>query len=395
MRDHGPAMKTFVPILLLAASSVAVLIQAKEAAPAKTPPPSVAAPSPANPAEKRIIEVCFVLDTTGSMAGLIEGAKQKIWSIATAIVSAKPKPEVRMGIVGYRDRGDAYVTKKVDLTSDMDTFYARLQEFQAAGGGDTPESVSEALHEAVTKLSWTPDASVFRVMYLVGDAPPQHYQDGKDWQKVCKKAGNKDIVINTVQCGNIAGTAEVWKAIASNGNGVFAQIPQDGNMVSISAPQDAELQTLNAEVGATLIPCGPAAKRREVEMKQGASMSLSGASNASRLSYNSLTGVTVQGGGELLDQLAQGTTTLEKVKRDELPESLQGMTADELKTHVEKQAARRKEIQARIAQLTQERAAWLRAETQKLAAAGKSDSFDDQVTLTIRDQAARKGFKFD
>ena len=33
---------------------------------------------------KPTVEVAFVLDTTGSMGGLIEGAKRKIWSIATA-----------------------------------------------------------------------------------------------------------------------------------------------------------------------------------------------------------------------------------------------------------------------------------------------------------------------
>ena len=33
---------------------------------------------------KPVVEVAFVLDTTGSMGGLIEGAKRKIWSIATA-----------------------------------------------------------------------------------------------------------------------------------------------------------------------------------------------------------------------------------------------------------------------------------------------------------------------
>src|SRR5438552_5102923 len=55
------------------------------------------------------IEVCFVLDTTGSMGGLIEGAKQKIWSIANEMISAKPAPELKLGLIGYRDRGDEYV----------------------------------------------------------------------------------------------------------------------------------------------------------------------------------------------------------------------------------------------------------------------------------------------
>ena len=68
-----------------------------------------AAPGPA-PARPRI-EVCFVLDTTGSMRRLIEGAKQKIWSIANEMISAKPTPELRLGLIAYRDRGDEYVTR--------------------------------------------------------------------------------------------------------------------------------------------------------------------------------------------------------------------------------------------------------------------------------------------
>src|SRR4029450_13716652 len=66
--------------------------------------------------KKPNVEVVFCLDTTGSMSGLIEGAKQKIWSISNQIISAKPTPSVRMALVGYRDRGDDYVTKHTALT---------------------------------------------------------------------------------------------------------------------------------------------------------------------------------------------------------------------------------------------------------------------------------------
>lgn len=66
------------------------------------------------------IEVVFCLDTTGSMSGLIEGAKQKIWSIANRIAQGKPTPEIAIGLVGYRDRGDEYVTRQFDLSDDLD-----------------------------------------------------------------------------------------------------------------------------------------------------------------------------------------------------------------------------------------------------------------------------------
>lgn len=70
-------------------------------------------------AAKPTVEVAFVLDTTGSMSGLIEGAKRKIWSIATSIVDANPDATIRMGLVAYRDIGDDYVTKTTDLTTDI------------------------------------------------------------------------------------------------------------------------------------------------------------------------------------------------------------------------------------------------------------------------------------
>src|ERR1043166_2009724 len=95
------------------------------------------------------IEVCFVLDTAGSMGGLIEGAKQKIWSIANEMISAKPTPELKLSLVGYRDRGDEYVVKSFSLTDDIDEFDGHLRDFRAGGGGDPPESVKEARAKAI------------------------------------------------------------------------------------------------------------------------------------------------------------------------------------------------------------------------------------------------------
>jgi hypothetical protein len=93
---------------------------------------------------KPIVEVGFVLDTTGSMGPLIEGAKltgsmgpliegakRKIWSTATSIVDTNPDAEIRMGLVAYRDIGDEYVTKVFPLTTDIQDLYANLLELRA------------------------------------------------------------------------------------------------------------------------------------------------------------------------------------------------------------------------------------------------------------------------
>lgn len=351
-------------------------------------------PKPDKPKQPRV-EITFVLDTTGSMGGLLEGAKQKIWSIANDIISAKPKPLVRFGLVAYRDREDAYVTKRATLTDDLDSIYAELQKFKAQGGGDTPESVSEALHEAVTKMPWSEEADVLKVIYLVGDAPPQEYQDGKDWKKVCKKAQASGILINTIQCGNIAGTAEVWKAIASRAAGAYALIPQDGNMVAIAAPQDEELGKLNAEIGKTLIPWGSARLRDEVVSKQKAAEQASPAANSSRLSFNSKSDKTVQGTGELIDALKEGSLKLDRVKAEELPKELRHLNPQELKDHVAKQQVQRTKLQSRITLLIKERDVFLQAERSKTIASGKTDSFDEQVAQSLRTQAASKGITWE
>ena len=88
------------------------------------------------PQQSHRIEVVFILDTTSSMSGLIRAAKEKIWSIASTMASAQENPDIKMGLVAFRDRGDTYVTRVFDLSSDLDTMYAQLMDFRAEGGGD-------------------------------------------------------------------------------------------------------------------------------------------------------------------------------------------------------------------------------------------------------------------
>jgi Mg-chelatase subunit ChlD len=351
-----------------------------------------AAPAKA-PARPRM-EVCFVLDTTGSMGGLIAGAKQKIWSIANQMISAKPTPEIRIGLVAYRDRGDEYVTREYDLTNDIDTVYAHLQSFQAAGGGDLPESVNEALQCAVRKMSWSQDRQVLKLIFLVGDAPPHmDYADGPKYPDVCQEAVRKDLIINTVQCGSIADTTPVWQEIAKLSEGSFAAVPQSGNMAVIATPMDNELAELNRQVGSTLVAYGGSAGRREVMAKQAASEAAPASVAADRLSFNTSLGVAVQGEGELLDALNNGKLKLAELKKDQLPDDLQKLGDKELKAALDNKQKQRSELQTRIQEVSKKRLAYIAAEEKRQATGSKTDSFDEKVASAVRAQAARKGIQ--
>ena len=273
------------------------------------------------------IEVCFVLDTTGSMGGLIEGAKQKIWSIANEMISSKPTPELKLGLIGYRDRGDEYVVKSFQLTDDIDSIYGHLRDFKAEGGGDEPESANEALAEAIEKMPWSQDRKVLKIIFLVGDAPPHmDYADSPKYPELCRIAAKKDLIINTVQCGNIAETTPIWKEIAELSEGSYAAIAQSGGVAIIATPMDDELARLNKKIGATLIPYGDAALQREVAAKQAFAESAPASAAADRLSYNARTGKAVQGRGELLDALAKNQVKLDSSDKKDLPKEFQKLT---------------------------------------------------------------------
>ncbi|TNF35163.1 MAG: VWA domain-containing protein, partial [Deltaproteobacteria bacterium] len=163
----------------------------------------------ARPTRGPRIEVAFVLDATGSMSPWIEQARRRIAAIATDLATGEPAPEIRFGLVAYRDTTDDFVTRVDDLSPDLDAIKARLDETQAKGGGDYPEAVLEALDAAVVQLGWTlDDPDVVKLVYLVGDAPPNHHPTTPDEERVLAEALDRGIVIHTIACGNISDGGE-------------------------------------------------------------------------------------------------------------------------------------------------------------------------------------------
>lgn len=400
----------FLAALLLAASAPAEERKPAGSAAPKAAPPAAAATTKtpdaapaAKPAARPVavpadgrprIDVVFVLDTTGSMGGLIEGAKAKIWSIANQMISAKPTPRLRIGLVGYRDRGDEYVTRRYDLSDDIDAIYGHLQAFRAGGGGDTPESVNQALHEAVHEMSWG-GRDALKIVFLVGDAPPHmDYPDDVKYPVTLQAAMRKDLIVNTIQCGSLPATTPVWKEIASLGEGRFAAIGQTGDMQVVETPMDAELARLNRELGTTIVAYGSERQKGAVRAKQAVAEAAAPSAAADRLAYNVATAKVVQGSGDLVDDLKEGRAKLSELKADELPPELKGKTPEEQKAYLARQEAKRTKLQAEVAELVKKRQAYVDAEMRKAAAEGKGSAFDVEVARTLKEQAKRKNISF-
>ncbi|MGH8576032.1 MAG: vWA domain-containing protein [Gammaproteobacteria bacterium] len=372
-------------------------------APLTVPPVDPPANAPARVEVPRIevpkIEVVFVLDTTGSMGGLIQAAKEKIWSIATTMAQAEPAPEIKMGLVAYRDRGDAYVTRVVDLSADLDSMYATLMDFEASGGGDGAESVNQALYEAVHKVSWSQDPKAYKVVFLVGDAPPHmDYADDVEYPETAVAAKEKGIVINTVQCGQNSATTGQWQRIAALGDGRYLQVEQAGSAVAIATPFDEELARLSAKLDDTRLYYGSQEERAKKQAKIEATDKLlansSVSSRARRAAFNvSKSGEpNLLGESELVDDVASGRVDLSGIDRDELPEPMQAMAPKEQEAMITEMADRRNEVQGQIKELAEKRSSYLKREIE--AQGGAKDSLDQKLYDAVREQAGKAGLEY-
>jgi Mg-chelatase subunit ChlD len=346
------------------------------------------------------IEVVFVLDTTSSMTNLIEAAKQKIWAIANTLTMTDPAPDIKMGLIGYRDRGDAYITKRTDLTLDLDAIHTELMGFAAQGGGDTPESVNEALNEAVTEMGWSADDAVYRVIFLVGDSPPHmDYDDDVKYADTCKLAAGAGIIINTIQCGTNANTTPIWEEIAKRAEGRAFRVEQSGNAVLASTPFDAKLTELSKELDATRVYYGDEKDRALQATRETREEKIYKDADEEALARRAVFNASISGAfnfaglNELINDLAEGRVKLDEVKTEQLPESMQTMTPEERAEHVKQLADKRAELQKQIGDLAKQRQAFI--EEQVRADAGDKETLDKVIYESVQEQAAKKGIDYD
>jgi Mg-chelatase subunit ChlD len=342
-----------------------------------------AAPAPLQ--QRPRIELVVCLDTTGSMS-MIERAKGKIWLIFNQALRGRPTPELRVGMVNFKDKGDVWVTKVFEMTDDLDSIHADFSTFKPDGGGDTPESVNQALDDSVNKIRWSTDRKVLRVVFLVGDAPPHmDYLDDVKYPVTCNKALQRGILINAIQCGTDAECTKYWKDIAAKANGVFAQIPGDGGMQDYNHAQDRRLAELNAELARTTLVWGNALKRDADNRKLGHVRTLSGSVAADRVSTLAKVGITAT--YDLLDNLRAGKVSLADIKTDELPAELQKLSDKERREFLDKLSKRRGELLREVLELDRQRGA-------DQAKAAPKDGFDTRVLEILRAQAKKHRIRY-
>lgn len=333
---------------------------------------------PVVPVQGRPIDVVFAVDTTGSMGGLIEGAKRTVWSIATHIRQTERNADLRIGLVAYRDIGDDYVTRDFALTRDLDAVFAELSSYRAQGGGDTPEDVDAALDATLHKMAWRGTAK--KLVFLVGDAPPASRGDVPRFDVLAREAGQRQIILNTIRCGEDPQTQAAWQQIAALGHGEFSTVAADGGVQQIATPYDKKLAELSTRIDRTAVIVGDDRDRASYETNVANAAAAPPAAQADRAAYFALSPANKpRAHNDLVGGAASGARALDRVAPEALPSELRSMTKAELAAEIGRRARQRAAAEAELSQLNRQRDEYLRNN----AAADPNAGFDGKVKATI------------
>ena len=353
--------------------------------------PIGAAPSTATPPR---VEVAICLDTSGSMQGLIDSAKQKLWAIVNDLALAKPTPELRVALLTFGNDGhpaaEGWVRVDEPFTTDLDAISEQLFSLTTNGG---TEYVGRVL-DAASRLDWTAGERTLRIAIVAGNEGADQDQEVR-FRDVCPRLIADGVIVNSIYCGpDSHADAAGWRDVARLADGKYATIDKDQGTIVIETPFDDQLHELSTTLNGTYLWCGDlgqAAAANQIRQDDNNwRLNKAAAAQRARTKANGL----YVNNNDLVDGLKNGALKLEEVKKEDLPEEMREMTLEEMKKHVEEASSEREELQKKINELSARRTAFVEEEMKRRALEDDA-SFDNAVRSAIREQASAKGFAFD
>ena len=357
-------------------------------------PPIVAEPIVEN---KPLVQMAILLDTSGSMSGLIDQARAELWAIVNEFIFARRgglAPEVQVALYEYGksslSQKGGYIRQIVRFTTDLDKVSEELFALKTNGGS---EYCGWVIQEATAKLEWSDSPDDLKVIFIAGNEP--FTQGPVDYRKSCKAAIGRNIIVNTIHCGSQgAGLSGKWKDGAVLADGKYLNIDQNRQIVHIAAPQDKEITELSVKLNETYVAYGVAGSRNYARQREQdrSNLSLSVEASIQRSVAKSSANYRNEH-WDLVDAYAEDSDKLMELKEEELPENMRKMGEKERKVYVEGKQKERVEIQKKIQELNEQRKKYVAAEMKKQQQGGKT--LGSAVIQAIREQAKKKNFKFD
>lgn len=346
------------------------------------------------------VQIAILLDTSGSMEGLIHQARTQLWKIVNDFQHCKKngkRPELEVALYEYGKSSlpvtDGYLRQIVPFTKDLDLLSEKLFELKTNGG---QEYCGWVIDDAVKNLEWSDRKGDLKMIFIAGNEP---FSQGQvDFRESCRLSIGRGVTVNTIHCGDEAeGIRGHWAEGATLGEGSFLNIDHNDVRPTPKTPYDKRLIELSIELNTTYVPYGNRTTREYFSRRQAAQDS-----NAEQAAPSVAAGrATTKGSSfydnskyDILDAIEKKNLELSEIPKDELPEDLQMLTPEKQKEYLETKRRARVKIQEEIAKLNQQRAEHLKIKAVEEGDAG-AVHFDDAVLKAVRDQAQAKSFEYE
>lgn len=371
--------------------------------------PPTDGPSPKSPlvavgavAERPIVELAICLDTSGSMNGLIDAARARLWDIVNELALAQPTPTLRVALLTFGNNGHApeagWVKVDIGFTEDLDEVSKQLFALTTNGG---EEYVGRVLAAAESQLTWTKPGesasspSLLQIVVVAGNESADQDQQ-ISFRDACKALVSRGITVNSIYCGSPGDQlAPDWREVATLADGHFAAIDQSHGALAIATPFDDELARLGAEINVTYLAYGPGGGSGAWnQTAQDSNAQALNSAVAAQRAQSKASALYDCGHWDLVDACGSPDFKLESVKDEDLPEAMRKMTPEERKAHIAALTAKREEFKKQIAELGAKRQLFV-AEAQKEAAAEGKQTFGAAMLKAVREKGTAKGLKWE
>ncbi len=351
----------------------------------------------ATPVDQHVIELAICLDTSGSMGGLLNSARQKLWTIVNDLAQAEPTPTLRVALLSYGNDGhnaeNGWVNIETPFTQDLDRVSQMLFGLTTNGG---TELVGRVVQTSLQELDWHASDGALRMIFVAGNESADQDEQVAA-RSICREAAARGIDVNAIYCVYGSDDSEIrpgWRELAGSGNGEFAMIDQDNGSVVIATPYDQTLITLSAALNETYIPFGEAGEA-------GCSNQAEQDANAAGLNFSSAASRAATKAGklyscgswDLVDAIRTGEVDLTTMNEEDLPEDMRAMSRAERMAKIKSMQKQRIELQGEISELDGRRQALLNKELARQSTTNIG-SFDLAIRSALRTKAEVLGFAF-
>ncbi|OAV45860.1 hypothetical protein A3850_008885 [Lewinella sp. 4G2] len=359
-----------------------------------TDPAPAAAPTTTVNASNNKIQIAFLLDTSGSMEGLIDQAKARLWNILNETMESTRNgvaPDIEVALYEYgNDRlsaNNGYIKMIVPMTTEVDEISEKLFALTTSGGD---EYCPMAIQRAAQELMWDADDATVKLLYIAGNE--EFTQGPVAMSAGLKAAQDKGIVVNTIYCNNPNdGEARLWASAATRLDGDHFSINQDQAVAYVESPYDAPIEQLNAQLNDTYVPINQAAvaKKQRLAVEDANATSYSKANLSSRAKYKASKNYKNES-WDLVDAArADNKKILEQ--KGALPDSLRTLSDAELTAKIDHLAQKRNELKQRLAELSEQRESFV-ADAKKDLAETEENTLGERMKSSVKRQLKKKGY---